>query len=310
MLKVCILMKPWPIFKYTLFFLFLGLNCFASGFALNDDYNYFQQNPKSSLSSAEAQLLNRYHVVFIAGFLNERARDRYFRDNVKALQEHKIENISMIFPSSRKSISENVAFVRNELEKFYEQGQKKPLIIFGHSKGGLEVISLVLQEPELLNFQIERIIAMQSPINGNVFLDRWITQGAIHFSVLDGMNSLRGEQVQKIVHEKFMHLNDEQKALVSSRVYFISTARKPSEVAFVFRIPAYMMYTVKESSDGVVATKNMTFDLFGKFLGHVKSDHTELVIGAVRGLNIATPEKTRAFTLAVFKNLIKDLQAK
>ncbi len=310
MLKVYILMKPWPIFKYTLFFLFMGLNCFAAEFALNEDYNYFQKNPKSSLSVEEAQLLNKYHIVFIAGFLNERARDRYFRDNANALREHKIENISLIFPSSKKSITTNVSYVRSELKKIYEQGQKKPLIIFGHSKGGLEVISLVLQEPELLNFQIERIIAMQSPINGNVFLDHWINQGSIHFSVLDGMNSLRGEQVYKIVHEKFMQLNNEQQSLVSSRVYFISTARKPSEVAFVFRIPAYMLSTIKEPSDGVIATKNMTFDLFGKILGHVKSDHTELVIGAVRGLNIATPEKTRAFTLAVFKNLIKDLQTK
>lgn len=282
-----------------------------SQFNLNEDYYYFQNHKDEVFSKDQVTVLNRFHFVFVAGFLNEGARKRYFKDNMNALKQNGIETVSVIFPSSKKSISDNLDRVGAELMKAYTDGGSKPLIVFGHSKGGLEAIAYLLQHAETLRLQISKVIAIQSPINGNEFLDHWIAPPSIHLSSLDGMNSLRAHEVEKVIHQKFLLLNSEQKNNISSNVYFISTSRMPSEVSFLFRIPSYMMlHYLNEPSDGIVATKNMTFDLFGKVLGHVKADHTELVISHVPGLNISSEQKTRAFTMAVFKNLLNDLNVK
>lgn len=278
---------------------------FGQAFSLNKDYLYFQNHPQENFSNDESEFLSRYHLVFIAGFLNEGARERYFKDNVQALKENKIEKVYVLFPSSRKSVRENVKLLYPQILDLYEQGQRKPLIIFGHSKGGIEALSLVLTETSLMGNQVAAIVTMQSPFNGNSFLDRWIAQSRwIHFSSLEGMDSLRFEAVHEAIHQKYLSLNAAEKQKFNERVFCISGSRLPSEVSFVFRFPATMLwFWLKEASDGIISEKNMVLSLFGQNLGHVKADHTELVVSHVPGLNISSAEKTRAFTLALFRNL-------
>ncbi len=280
---------------------------FATVFSLNEDYLYFQSRPQENLSPKEISILDQYHFVFVAGFLNERARKRYFKDNVSALKQNGIESISVLFPSSQKSVSTNINFMHSEILRLYHDGKDKPLIIFGHSKGGIEALATVLHDTSLLRREVSRIIAFQSPLNGNELLDRWLKPTSLHFDSLEGMNSLRGDQVYNVIQNKFIELSDEEKKQVSSSFYYISTSRIPSEMSFLFRFSGYLMMTKQVSSDGVIGTKNMDLELFGQKLGHIKADHTEVVIEHTRGLNIATKEKTQAFTMAVLKNLLKEI---
>ncbi len=282
---------------------------FAQSFSLNQDYLHFQKHPLENLSTNEIEVLSQYHLVFIAGFLNEGARARYFKDNVTALKKNKIETVSLLFPASRKSVSENIKILHPQILKLYEDGGRKPLIIFGHSKGGIEALSLALTDISLLGNQISRIIVMQSPLNGNSFLDHWIAPSLwFHFSSLEGMDSLRAQQVYESVHQKYLSLPPENQQKFSERVYYISGSRLPSEVSFVFRLPAYLLWhSLKEASDGIISEKNMVLNLFGQNMGHVKADHTELVVSHVPGLNIASEKKTIAFTQALFKNLYRSL---
>lgn len=316
MLKVFILMKLSHFFNKEFamlkFFVFWSLFTatsfsFASVFSLNEDYLYFQSHQQENLSPNEISILDRYHFVFVAGFLNERARKRYFKDNISTLQKNKIENISVLFPSSQKSVSTNINVMHSEILRLYREGKDKPLIIFGHSKGGIEALATVLQDTSLLHREVSRIIAFQSPFNGNELFDRWLKPTSMHFDSLDGMNSLRGDQVYNVIQNKFIELSDEEKKRVSSSFYYISTSRIPSEMSYIFRLSGYLMMTKKVPSDGVVATKNMDLELFGQKLGHIKADHTEVVVAHTRGLNIASKEKTQAFTMALLKNILKEI---
>lgn len=282
----------------------------ATPFSLNTDYIDLQKQPQARLSSEEVRVLNQYHFVFIAGFLNEGARKRYFKDNFSTLKENGIETLSMLFPSSQKAIATNVALLTPEIAKLFRQGNNKPIILFGHSKGGVEALSLVLGEPQLLGHEISRIVTLQAPLNGNSFLDHWVPPSRwVHFSSLEGIDSMRRESVYNVVHRKYFELAEEDKQKFTERTYFISTSRLPAEVSFLFRLPGYMLLRkLNEPSDGIVSVSNMVLDLFGQNMGHVKADHTELVVAHVPGLNISSPEKTRAFTLALFKNLFKAIQ--
>ena len=121
----------------------LGLTVFTLGLSsqsradLESKFKYELQFEKRVLSVASQKVVNQYHVVFIAGIMNEMAPG-YFHDNINSLKlELGSKNYSVIRPQTTHSVEENGLNLSKQLRNIYEKNKKKPLIIIAHSKGGL-----------------------------------------------------------------------------------------------------------------------------------------------------------------------------
>jgi len=291
-----------------LFLVLVPVMAWAERFSLKQDFLYFQTHPKMTLSEAENNFLKEYHFVFVAGFLNERAKLRYFTDNVKAMKVMGFKYITVLSPSSSTPMSENRAWLRTRVLEAYQRHDSRPMILFGHSKGGIESLAMMLETPEMWG-KVEKVITLQSPVNGLMLLDEELPFAKkLKFFPFNGMISLSKEEVRKIVHNKIRALTPEQRTLFENRIFYISSFRRPKEMALPLRPIGYVM-SKRARNDGVMAAKNMHLPGFGEWMGEVTGDHTELVFSPVRGLNRATKEKSRAFIQAVLRNLYKTWDA-
>jgi predicted esterase len=108
--------------------------------------------------------LQRFHFVFVGGFVNELAKD-YFTDNKLSLEAFGAGKVSIVMPSSAHSARDNLAWLQDKVESLFEDGGRLPIILVGHSKGGLESAALIINNTDLVRKKIvSAVVTVQSKI--------------------------------------------------------------------------------------------------------------------------------------------------
>src|SRR5437879_1617033 len=102
--------------------------------------------------------------------MNELGRPFYFTDNIKTVQ--KLGGTASYFgPSSELSVPENAEIIHKLLIKTAKK-EKKPLIVFAHSKAAAETYYAILTHPELiLNNTVWQMLSVQGAIWGSPLCD-------------------------------------------------------------------------------------------------------------------------------------------
>lgn len=72
---------------------------------------------------------------------------------------------------SRLSVEANGAVLAEEFSRILETHNNKPLIILGHSKGSLDTLEAIRQNPAL-GSHVHRLISIQSPFGGSPYAVR------------------------------------------------------------------------------------------------------------------------------------------
>ena len=161
---------------------FFGLGIHASAARDPDGFvqmfKDFRSNYKSDVESSE--IAKRFSYVFVPGFLNEFSHN-YFGDNIRFLEKADVDSdsIVMVHPNSSKSVSENVPKVLEAIHKVHKKSNGRPVIVFGHSKGSVEVLATLAKFPDLLRRSVAHAFLIQGAYKGSKVADLIREHGSV-----------------------------------------------------------------------------------------------------------------------------------
>lgn len=173
---------------------------------------------KQGLTQAEIKNLSNLTVVFLPGILSQSAIEGsgqivnlsyftgdYFRDYMDLLKDHNVK-FERIIVESEDSVSKNSKYIKSKLDKI-----KGPLLVISHSKGGLEFLDVLINNPKIAE-RLVGWVSMQSPYHGSVLADYFI-QSTIKRTVMGWLFFMLGgdvsgmESVGTKVRSDYMQVN-------------------------------------------------------------------------------------------------------
>jgi pimeloyl-ACP methyl ester carboxylesterase len=258
--------------------------------------------------SALAKLGDR-HFIFVAGFLHE-AIPGYFTDNAHVAHDELGAATSIIFPSSRQGLEDDVALIRSAvLASFAADG--KPVVLFGHSKGGAGALLTVLRDPGLmLTGVVDRVIVVQGAIGGSPIADSITPENPVgilpvRFAGLDSLKRTRARALfDAALSGLDATLTDDERAWLANRVFYVRSKEKVGQVAFELALThAYLGQCGTGENDGMLLTEDMKRDDFGVDLGVLKGDHGALTVSSF--LANSSRRERRAFTRALLREVFE-----
>lgn len=277
------------------------------------DLEKYAEAPTLNLSSSRLQQVSEFTFLFVGGYGNELARDHYFQLNVQTVREMGA-NAETFFPSSLNSAAGNIEALRLAVLKTYRDGGNKPVVLIGHSKGGLESLATVLQHPELVREGVvANVVTVQSPIGGNALGDQSGPLARILAQVISlaspSFRSLQTAGIRSVIADRIDQMSEAEKSdyRMISRVvrYVISHKEAVDSSIGIQKLAKLASPTIQ--NDGLVAKQDMWIRGFGTILGELYLDHLEGVVGrrvpsVVENFQI---ERIRAFTTSLVLNLMK-----
>lgn len=229
--------------------------------------------------------INRFQIIMVGGFLGELSSE-YLEANENAVRMMGAEHVLRIQPDSRQSIEANIEILKKQIFTEYEIN-KKPIILWGHSKGGVESLGLILKYPELVRQGvIKLVVPIQSPVGGcvggtcaslSLFLSRAHT-------AFDGMHSLSTSAIDRVISKQIDALDAETRQMLSAATVFVVSHQDPRRVDAILQFSAFGLSAIGQANDALVAEKAMSVKNFGRIIGQVVADHMQMVMVATRGV--------------------------
>ncbi|CAN5449879.1 hypothetical protein BH10BDE1_BH10BDE1_06970 [soil metagenome] len=283
------------------------------GASMSADFEAFQAAPHGTVSVTRQNQIDQFSYLFIGGYGNEFGRDHYFQWNVEMLAEMGAGSVRTFFPSSLKAAGANLAEVREQIVRSYRDSGGRPVVVMGHSKGGLETLATLLKYPELVTEGIvANAILIQAPVGGNTLLDQRGLLGRLYAKALslpaEAFRSLRTPGINAIVAERIEELTDSKAELraVSRVVRYVISHKEVEDSGAGIRLASQFL-PHKIPNDGLVAKIDMWIPGFGTILGDLYIDHLEVMLGkSVRFVaDNVERARVRAFTKSLILNLMK-----
>lgn len=262
------------------------------------------------------QNLNKYHFVFVGGFGNFLAGERYFEDNELALIKLGAGHVSRLMPSSRRSARQNIPLLAEKIAEIYREGGRRPIILIGHSKGGLESVATILHQPELIrNKIVQSVVAIQAPLSACELgrCSSQILSKTRDISPFQGLHSLHTEDIQRLIEGPLRSMHPRTRKMLSDKVFYITSEQKPGKTARIIRASSFLLQAgFKQRNDGLVSVPGMIIPGFGQELGHLIGDHFELTvspsnIGRMAGLTTSMSRNIWAFSFLMAKSVTEYL---
>lgn len=158
----------------------------------------FQEFSQKELSPQELQKLQDSKIIFISGIFSDPHEhwnqsvgwyleflkvEEHFQPQIDYFKSLGVET-ERLNHESEQTINYNITPIFEAIRK-----SKKPVILFTHSKGGLEALQAIIQFPELKN-KVTGWVALQSPFYGSPVADLIMKTGravpwGVGVSVLD-----------------------------------------------------------------------------------------------------------------------------
>jgi hypothetical protein len=229
------------------------------------------------------------HIVLIAGINNEQVRD-YFTSFEEYLRAKNYKLITKIHPSSLNTVTKNTARLRTRLLALYE-ARREPLIIFAHSKGGLELANTLGRFsgdfPEKI---VSKAIFVNTPFGGSPYMQESIHEyevtwgnfgnqyNPVYQNALAVLQSLGTQKISDDLEESFKDLSVMETKLLTDRFFFVRTQKAPEKVSVILKKSAeYLRGT--GANDGLIPVENQIWMGHGTDLGIQDDiDHTDLFV--------------------------------
>jgi pimeloyl-ACP methyl ester carboxylesterase len=279
-----------------------------------------------SLSDQRLRGFQAKNMLFFGGILNGLARinSSYFTDSLEALEEMGISS-EYFGPWSFKSPNRNVDAFRAQIEERYS-ALGKPLVLVGHSKGGLELLYTSLRYPDLvLSGKVERVVLIQAPVQGTPLADtdhlswlaRWISipfrEGLKYLGrkIATSVLAKNYKEFHRTLEREYGYLGNavllEKEKQVSDAIFYVRSKRLSNSFSPGLSIVLTVAWDSLDSlgsNDGLVLTDDQLDLRFGKDLGVLNADHLTVVIsGAFSNGSLL---ERKAFTRALLYQLYPD----
>jgi|GEM_PF-2064488 len=195
---------------------------------------------------------NYYQYFFFGGILGEILElpfvGNYLKENKELLTEMGITDIGHKTLSSFRTADHNAQLVKDIINKQYKKS-KKPLIIFCHSKGCLEVILAMKDNVEFFEQKVHRIFCVQPPFQGSAIS----TFFALKYicGAWPGLKCLNNMYYSQVLQEALVKNKVNHKFLKERVVVIRGYKSMTREVSWII-MPSHFILGRKGRSDGLV----------------------------------------------------------
>jgi pimeloyl-ACP methyl ester carboxylesterase len=284
--------------------------------------------------------IQRVQFLFVSGFNNLLA-DRtlgYFSTYRRMLRNQFDAAVHYYGPWSHHSIEKNADLLAYELRRL-RTVDERPVVLVGHSKGGAEILLMLLRYPELLlEGAVDRVVLIQSAIGGTPlaegqfggasYFKRALT-GMAYLLFREGMASLQPSNTRIVFHSSWERIRDERgsdiRALLSQRIFYVRShlphirfhpVISPVQWASIGSVgPCEGECSDPHSSceehgrhDGLLRLSDQIYRpdgaILGTDLGLLEANHLDLVLDWMSRFNTASKESfMRALIRLVFDDL-------
>lgn len=252
--------------------------------AIFNDLEFAYHNPeyKTQLDTPEIDCT----IVLISGVFNEIFSTPAFERGVKHLQEK--TGVKYICPKApgTKSTEHNSQGIADQLKKYIKHNPNEKLWIISFSKGGVDSLHFLAQEPEFAEKYILGLSTIASPILGSEHTNHRILKA------INKVHNFSNNKVYKFIDSKVDFLfKDFQKSLSNEfqakwfRRNYPKLPKKPFYTALalesewyeshIWMILTKIFFPSESINDGIVDAENALYpDYFkGSNLGIIKGHH-------------------------------------
>ena len=253
--------------------LFLALIFVLSSFAAQaSDLTNIYMAGKSSLSTDDIAALSKYKILIIPGVLaqsfisdsdNQIKLTFLFEDGFKeqiALMKELNLDYAFLNLETENSPAENASAIISAIES-----SDKPVLIYSHSKGGLDTLEAIRQKPEILN-KIHGWGSIQSPFWGapvaSQFNDNQLLKND-GYSIFTWMGGDASGMSSLSVEERTVYMNQTEVmtllSTINHKIKFLNYASfKTNTLGIDTPLELFRNYTDEQAgaNDGVVPLKS------------------------------------------------------
>lgn len=196
-----------------------------------EEFGKIYDNADGIFTSAYIEKLAKYKILLVPGFFGDiylKKRTllslkwnikKYFHNQKLWLETNNID-YEILNLDTQNFTDENIEIITQAVEK-----SKKPVIIFAHSKGGLEALDALTRKPSLA-VKVKGFIAMQVPFGGTPLADHWLTKAylmtpTLWYFKITGGNRETIENFTTSVRAKFLSDNGKKIENITKNIPFI-----------------------------------------------------------------------------------------
>ena len=241
----------------------------------------------------------RYRYIFVAGFSNERMPG-YFTQNAKELRARGVPRkaIHFVYPSSKKTVEENLDEVRGKFLEIADQGPEK-LVVIAHSRGACDAMAFALHNQDFVLEHIQALFLLQGPFGGSGVADFVTGEGP----PMDGKMPWRYRMLGRLVGglERFLlkkgqhgglrgmsrwasrdywsRMREEHASalpIVGPKTFYVTTATAPSHLRFFKKATGAYLSAYFGPNDGMVAPDDQWLPGIGTLLAVIDAGHSDL----------------------------------
>ena len=248
------------LFKYTA----AGLCLWAASLAVgNQQDNLSKQfdaiHDRGEIPADYEMVLDRlrsYKFLLVPGYGTDMVRQGessfgiqvYFSPQIETFESLGID-YAIVQTKSGQLIDENGTTILEEIKK-----SKKPVILWGHSKGGVEVIHAALRmRPQHNRSMLSGMIIGQSPVYGTPVASSDISSGAEQGRPLSRLRGPLQLIIQKIIAEFFGDADGEALAELSpeARTEYWTPQREKDLKTLLMQVPVLSVVSAKTNEPGL-----------------------------------------------------------
>jgi pimeloyl-ACP methyl ester carboxylesterase len=268
-------------------------------------------NKSKIVPASQKKKTTRAKIFFVPGILNEISGPIH-QQRIRRVANSLQIPIVIRQNSSFLSVGKSTHALKTAILRFAQNTPSaQPLILIGHSKGGLELFLTLLTFPDLLQqASIEKVILIQAPIQGATIIED--SQESWGFQLLQRLfpgivADLHPDNIQECIQDKLKALEPEQVQMLNEKLfYLVGSKEAPSFIIrYVFRLIFKQKTNASsflEKSDGLLKIADQFHPAVGQFAGHIHADHWFLYdLFFSDWVSTASLIKMRAF----FKTIVK-----
>lgn len=199
--------------------MFISASCWGLDASVSDRFHQLWRSG-GEVSVSQTARLQRYNVLLVPGFLSEAFMGRPFRPQMRVLKRLEIPYTKAMINSS-ETIEENAKAIALSIRQ-----SERPVILMSHSKGTLDTIEALVQNPDLID-KVAGWIMLQSPVYGSSLIEAlqhntlhclWMNC-YIHFG---GASSKVLKQITIKARDEYMATHEKFLATVGERLPIIN----------------------------------------------------------------------------------------
>lgn len=291
--------------------------------AMGSRLTHYRNRPHAELSRDVRNYIRNRHFVFVTGYMNELAGLSqflrlhpfgYFEVTADLVKEYG-GSATVYNPKSLETITDSGKKLALNMFRLFAQGEGRPIVVVGHSRGGTVAISSMIENPDLIdkNF-IDRVVTIQSPVGGND-LPLMGVSGTLSRVLLPsdagllGIASLTSEKIEDAIgSDRISRLSPRQRAVLDDHILWFASSKPNDSPASFIEDQFGRQYSFLRDipNDRVLPTHNMVRSDFGSALGYAPDlSHLQPVMGT----NDSNGKSDlRAFSFALFESIYRSTQ--